>query len=306
MLTGLVSNIQKYSLQDGPGIRTTVFFKGCPLRCAWCHNPENISRQPQLLLYPARCVQCGACADVCPQWVDSGLARLGPSSGPFSPGQNCVRCGACAEVCPTGARVMVGRSMSLEALLDEILADRIFYDDSGGGVTFSGGEPLSQFEFLKAALQACKSRGVQTAVDTCGSAPQEHLLAIAHLVDLFLYDVKLIDEARHREYCNASNRVILANLRALTRVHSSIWIRIPIIPGINDGTGEIEAMARLVQELPGIRQVSLLPYHKIGLPKFERLGQAYALADVAPPSRQAMETLAAQFNRPGLDVQIGA
>jgi pyruvate formate lyase activating enzyme len=310
MQTGLISHIQKYSLQDGPGIRTTVFLKGCPLKCAWCHNPENISAQPQVIVFKERCVRCGACRKVCPQQnrpsanVNSNCLPT-DTSGETAEVTRCLACGACVEACPTGARTLVGHRMRVQEVLEEIMADRIFYDDSQGGVTFSGGEPLAQVEFLRAALAECRHRGVHTAVDTCGLAASESLLSLAPLVDLFLYDLKFMNEARHLEFCGASNRVILENLRALAATGTRIWIRVPVIPGVNDGPDEVGALAVFIASLPAVPQVNLLPYHRIGMHKFERLGLVYRFPELAPPTAEHMETVAARFDAAGLKTQVG-
>ena len=307
MQTGLISHIQKYSLQDGPGIRTTVFLKGCPLKCAWCHNPENISAQAQVIVFKERCVRCGACRKVCPQQNRTGASVNSEGLAGGDPGEvsRCLACGACVQACPTGARTLVGHRMRVPEVLEEIMADRIFYDDSQGGVTFSGGEPLAQVEFLRAALVECRRRGVHTVVDTCGFAALESLLSLAPLVDLFLYDVKFVNEARHLEFCGASNRVILENLRALADTRARIWIRVPIIPGVNDSAGEVGAVAEFIASLPAVQQVNLLPYHRIGMHKFQRLGQEYRLPELAPPSAEQMGTVAARFHAAGLKTQVG-
>ncbi len=304
--SGLVTNIQKYSLHDGPGIRTTVFLKGCPLHCAWCHNPENISRKSEIIIYEARCIRCGQCFEVCPQRKDKTPAPADSANiTPARPPVDCTLCGACAEACPTGARSLLGHLMEVDQLLAEILADRVFYEESQGGVTFSGGEPLLQFEFLKAVLQACREQGLHTAVDTCGFAPWEHLHELVPLTNLFLYDLKFFDDAQHREYTGVSNRLIFDNLRALAQMHPAIWLRIPIIPGVNNSAGELQAMARLAAKLPGLQQVNVLPYHKTGVQKFRRLGQPYTLPDTAPPSSGQMETSAQIFRAQGLTVKVG-
>ena len=313
MLTGLISNIQKYSLHDGPGIRSTVFLKGCPLACAWCHNPENIAPQPQVVVAPARCMGCGACQVVCPQGrFAPGREASGTEKERSSkltdrpaPAGECLVCGACVEVCPTGARSMIGGRVSVQDLLGELLADRIFYDDSGGGVTFSGGEPLRQPEFLKAILTACRERGLHTAVDTCGFAPEAELRAIAPWVDLFLYDLKCMDEGRHLDLCGVPNGPILRNLRELAETHRNIWIRVPIIPGVNDQTSELEAMASFVAGLPGVRQVNLLPYHRSGLHKFEQLGLECRFSQTTPPAAERMQAAAACFGAAGLVIKMG-
>jgi pyruvate formate lyase activating enzyme len=292
-MDGLVFNIQRYSLQDGPGIRTTVFLKGCPLSCSWCQNPESRSPEPQVIVIDGRCVRCGACDRA----RDDAHAREG-----IAPGV-CIRCGACVEACPTGARQLVGRRMTVEEVLVEIESDRLFHEESGGGVTFSGGEPLLQGEFLIALLDACRARGVHTAVDTCGQASLETVLRVAARADLFLYDLKVIDDDRHRSLTGVSNRSILMNLEALARAHPDVRIRVPVVPGITDGAEQIEAIARYVASLPGIRKVDLLPYHATGLHKYAGLGEAYPLGRIKPQSSERLEEIAGRFRAYGLETR---
>jgi len=301
MESGIVFNIQKYSIQDGPGIRTTVFLKGCPLDCWWCHNPESQSPEPEITVIEGRCMRCGECRKVCVRGGSPGRPGCGPAGEPAA----CTLCGKCVEACPTGARQMVGRRMNAAEVLAEVLKDRVFYEESGGGVTFSGGEPLRQPRFLRALLQACRDAGLHTAVDTCGFAPKEDLLAVAPLADLFLYDLKFMDESRHARYTGASNVSILDNLRALGDIHGNIWIRVPIIPGLNDSARELEALARCAASVPGVRQVNVLPYHGAGAYKSPRVGRAYRLQETAPPSPEYMEDVAARFRGHGLSVRIG-
>jgi pyruvate formate lyase activating enzyme len=300
LATGLVFNVQKYSLHDGPGIRTTVFLKGCPLACAWCHNPESQSLRPEILVAEGRCLVCGQCRAACPfgQTLPGG-AVLPPRNAP------CTHCGACVEACPTGARQRVGQHRTVAEVLAEVESDRVFYDESAGGVTFSGGEPLSQPAFLKALLAACRARGLRTAVDTCGFGGVDDLLACARLTDLFLYDLKLMDDAKHRHYCGAPVGLALRNLQALAQVHACIWVRVPIIPGVNDSLAELQALAKFVTALPQIRRVNLLPYHKTGARKFRRLGLTYTLEDLQPPAAQRMGQIQELFGAFGLDARIG-
>jgi pyruvate formate lyase activating enzyme len=304
MQHGVVFNIQKYSIHDGPGIRTTVFLKGCPLNCWWCHNPESRSPEPEVHRKEARCVRCGQCFEACPQRGDEG-------SGDASETVECLRCGACVQACPTEARQMVGRRMSVDDVMSSVLQDRIFYDDSGGGVTFSGGEPLMQPEFLAGLLRRCRQESLHTAVDTCGFAPRDQLLSLAELTDLVLYDLKTVDERLHEESTGTSNRMILENLQALSRAHNHIWVRIPIIPGYNDDSRQLDAAARLITELPGVTQVNLLPYHNLHDHKLATPGNT-ANASGGPgnhqkipaPTPEHLVELADIFRAQGLNTKI--
>jgi pyruvate formate lyase activating enzyme len=300
MPSGLVFNIQKYSLHDGPGIRTTVFLKGCPLSCAWCHNPESLSPRREIVVMEGRCALCGECRQACP------FAEAVAGEGPL-PSRNppCTQCEACTRACPTGARQMVGREMSVAQVMDEILQDRIFYEDSAGGVTFSGGEPLMQPQFVTGLLEACRARDIHAAVDTCGFGCRDHLLAFGRLASLVLYDLKFMDDGQHREYCGVPNRIILENLKALDQSHRRIWIRVPVIPGVNDDDDNLAALARFVGTLRNVRQVNLLPYHKTGVQKFRRLGQMSPLEHVAQPSPADLQRAQRFFQEAGLETRIG-
>lgn len=279
MSAGIVFNLQRFSLQDGPGLRSTVFLKGCPLACAWCHNPESRAAGPQVLRLESRCMACGRCS-------------IGAAPGPED-----------AEACPTGALQVAGREWTAEDLAETLLRDRIFFDESGGGVTFSGGEPLAQPGFLCEALERLRAEAVHTALDTCGHAPWEDLQAAAARADLVLYDLKLMDEDRHQRATGVSNQTILDNLRALAAVHDRIWIRVPVVPGINDDAANLDATADFLAPLAGVRRVDLLPYHPTGEAKHGRVG--LPCASFASPEPAAMEGAAARFRARGLDTRIG-
>lgn len=285
---GRIFNIQRYSLQDGPGLRTTVFLKGCPLSCAWCHNPESQDLGKAFLKHEERCIACGSCFDAC-----------GPGEVP----SDCPE--ACVDACPTGARQLLGRDVDVDELLEDLLRDRLFFDQSGGGVTLSGGEPLLQPTFVKAMLAALRQRGVHTALDTCGLGRREDLLEAAALSDLVLFDLKHMDDAQHRRWTGAGNGTILANLEALGVVHSQIWIRVPVIPGVNDDLENLEATARFVSAIPGVRRLDLLPYHSTGTAKFRRLGREYSLEQVPSPTAERMAGLADLFRAHGITATIG-
>jgi pyruvate formate lyase activating enzyme len=300
MESGLVFNIQKYSVQDGPGIRTTVFLKGCPLCCEWCHNPESISTRREIFVIGQRCTACGECRAACPFGESvAGEGALPPRL------EQCVLCAACVDACPTGARQMIGREMSVAEVLDEALKDRIFYEESGGGVTISGGEPLSQPRFLNALAQALRGAGLHVALDTSGFGCTEHLLAAAACCDLVLYDLKAFDEERHRKLTGVLNRGILENLRALDAIHGNIWIRIPLVPGLNDDAADLKKTAEFVGSLRSVKLVNLLPFHRSGLHKYERLGWSHALDGVEPPSAEAMERAANVFRARHLPAKVG-
>lgn len=274
-----------------------MFLKGCPLRCWWCHNPEGLIPQPEVIVIENRCIGCGKCREVCRSGAVVEKAEHGTTK--------CTVCGCCVAACPTGARQLVGRKMTVDAVIAEVLRDRLFYDDSGGGVTFSGGEPLAQPSFLKELLETCRTHGIHTAVDTCGYAQRESLLAVAPVTDLFLYDLKIMDDARHREYTSASNAAILENLRALGEVHHNIWIRVPIIPGVNDDDVSINALAGFAASIRNVRQVNLLPYHKTGIAKFKRLRQIYRLENISEALPERLDQIRVRFVAHGLNAKMG-
>ena len=298
--TGLVFDVQRFSLHDGPGIRTTVFLKGCPLACRWCHNPEGMRMAPEILVTPDRCIGCGACVEACPYGLPSGI-----DGGWAASKDVCEACGLCAEACPTGARRLAGRTVTVEQLVDEVLRDRVFFSQSGGGVTFSGGEPLSQARFVLACLAALKEEGIHTAVDTCGLVDRDDLLRAAAIADLFLFDIKHADQASHIEWAGAPNDRILANLAALAGAHDEIWVRVPVIPGVNDEAADLRRTAALAASLPGVQRVSLLPYHELGEDKRERVGVPGAAFAADPPQQDRMRDIATIFEEAGLLTVIG-
>ena len=300
MNSGVVFNIQRFSVHDGPGIRTTVFLKGCPLNCVWCHNPEGIAAEPEIARSPNRCIECGECVEVCPQRLPIPGVAADQEAVDL-----CLVCGACAEACPCEARQVAGREMTVDEVMVEILKDRIFFEESCGGVTFSGGEPLWQAGFLQELLLACREQGIHTVVDTSGLAPWEELESAASLTDLFLYDVKLIDDRAHREFTGVSNAQILANLRRLGDGRQRIWVRVPVIPGINDSHENLEATADLAASIPGVERVCLLPYHPLGEDKLRRLGQSSVLAGLERPTETDMQGLLSLVEAAGVSASLG-
>jgi pyruvate formate lyase activating enzyme len=300
LTTGIVFDIKKFSIHDGPGIRTTVFFKGCPLRCWWCHNPEGLAPEPELMFWANRCIRCHACLEVC---AHGAISRDGNAVS--TDAEKCVRCGACVAACYAEARQIVGREVTVAQVAAEIERDVPFYDESGGGATFSGGEPLLQGDFLLELLHACKARGIHTAVDTCGFAPWEVLDGLREVVDLFLYDLKLMDDARHREFTGASNALILSNLQALSQRGHDIIVRLPLIPSVNDDEENLRQMGSFLAALPNLIQVDILPYHGIGGEKYNRLNRSYDLPEVQPPSEERVAEIAQTLAGFGLRVNVG-
>lgn len=299
MHSGRVFNIQRYSVHDGPGIRTTVFLKGCPLACAWCHNPEGIAPAPQLLLIETRCVRCGQCVQACPRTPPNGHAVL-PTNN-----QGCDLCGSCVDACGSGAREVLGEETTADEVMAVVRRDRMFYEESSGGVTFSGGEPFLQAPFLLTLLRACRTEGFHSVVDTSGCCRQEDLLEAAPWVDLFLFDLKLMDDARHREYTGVSNERILENLRALAAANAQIWLRLPLVAGVNDSDRDLAAAARFASTLPGVRQVHLLPYHRTGVAKARRTGFTPGFQAFAPPAPAVLERALSHFRQAGLEARTG-
>lgn len=296
----IVFNIQKYSIHDGPGIRTTVFLKGCPLSCSWCHNPESQSFKEELMVFPNRCIGCAACIKVC----NTGALHM-QNSSILRKQEQCSLCGVCAKVCCSNALEMAGRQVSVSELLRELEKDIIFYDSSKGGITISGGEPLAQGEFSLELLQGCKKLELHTVVDTSGFGDPTLLEEISKYTDLFLYDMKLMDDERHKQHTGVSNKLILENLALLSRLGKRIWVRIPVIPGINDDEDNIAATAAWIRATGGIEQVNLLTYHNTAMEKYKRLHKQYQLSDIEVPGKEHMEHIADLYHQKGVNALIG-
>lgn len=272
-----IFNIQKYNMYDGPGVRTLVFFQGCPLRCQWCSNPEGQLRRFQVLFKANQCVHCGACVPVCP----AGVHKMDAHDKHYVDREvECLGCHKCEEICPESALAIVGRVQTISDILETVEEDRAFYETSGGGVTLGGGEVLAQPEAAASLLQACKQRGIGTAIETCGYARPEVIEKVAGYVDLFLYDLKHMDPEKHRELTGVRNETILQNLKWLLENRYNVKVRMPLLKGVNDGEEDVLKVVEFLkpyQDLKNFKGVDLLPYHKMGVNKYNQLGMEYPI-----------------------------
>ncbi len=299
--TGVIFDVKRYSVHDGPGVRTTAFLKGCTLRCLWCHSPESQRPEPEVVYIPEICLGCGECAKACPL----GLLAGGPAA---LDRVACQGCGRCADSCYAGALRLVGRRIGVAELVALLDRDRLLHEVSGGGVTLSGGEPALQPAFAASVLEELRGRGHHTAVETAGNVPWDHLALLAGNADLILYDLKHVSPAAHRSLTGAGNERVLANLSAISalaaRGATGLLVRMPVVPGRNDAAGDVEAAASFLASLPGLDGVELLPYHNLGVPKYAGLGRQYAIVDQASPEPGRMREIAAVLAGRGLKVSV--
>jgi pyruvate formate lyase activating enzyme len=301
-ISATVFEIERYATEDGPGIRTVVFFKGCNLRCRWCQNPESHSPHSQVMYYRNRCLACRRCLEGCP----AGAIREIPPFGFITDHQRCRLCGACVDGCLSEARKIVGQRMSLDTIMEEIRRDRAFYDESGGGVTFSGGEPLLQADAVQELARRCKEEGIHTAVETAGSIPWPNIEGIIPWLDLLYFDLKHIDSEAHRRYTGVPLDLILANLRRAGECFENLVVRIPVVPGVNATDQTMTRMFSFLLENTKVRRVELLPFHRLGLAKYEGLGMDYAMGRIDNMSKEDCSPFAEIGRKLGLSVQVGA
>ncbi|MGI6367080.1 MAG: glycyl-radical enzyme activating protein [Anaerolineae bacterium] len=297
---GTITEVQRFSVHDGPGIRTTVFVKGCNLHCFWCHNPETHRLAPELELHPDRCIGCLACVAACERHCHEVT-----SEGKVFHREDCIACGACARECFADALHLVGREVSVGEIMGDILADRAFYANSGGGVTISGGEPLLQPEFTAALLTACREEGIHAAIETAVQFPWERVAAVLPLVDLLMMDIKVMDEATHRRVTGVGNARILENARRIAASGKPMIVRTPVVPGVNDTSEAIGEIAAFVRGLPTLQYLDLLPFHPMAAGKYDSLGRAYEARNLPRPTSEHMEALAQRARAEGIEVRLG-
>jgi pyruvate formate lyase activating enzyme len=298
---GIIFNIQSYSIHDGPGIRTVVFLKGCPLECFWCSNPESQNLNPELGVSPNLCKACGTCVERCPYKAVS----LSEEGLPFTDPAVCILCGRCEIICPHNARKLYGKKYSIDQLIGKIEKDMPFFIRSGGGVTFSGGEPTVQYDFLLGALKACRKRFVHTAVETCGyMRDRTKLENLLNYLDLVLYDIKCMDGGKHERYTDVSNKLILDNAHLISSSGTEMIIRVPIIPGFNDSEDEMKRIAEFVLSLSSVEEVNLLPYHELGKTKYGMLNRTYGLQEAQGIPDSRIKELQAVMESFGLQCDV--
>jgi len=296
-----VSNIQRFSVHDGPGIRTVVFLLGCPLRCKWCQNPETLNRKPQLMINYELCSRCTACISVCPK----NAISIGESGDIVTDRKKCNSCGKCVNECYYLARQLSGKSYTVEEVYDEIVKDKVFYANTGGGVTLSGGEPTVHPEFCYELFKKCKINGIHTAIETSGYAAWKIFKRISEVTDLFLYDIKLFDNKKHKKWTGVENKRILENLKNLVDCEKDITIRIPLIPGVNDNQDEFKSIIRFVKSLRRIKSVHILPFHQMGSSKYGMLGIDYQLRNLDEEKEKNIDLCKKIIIEMGLKVSIG-
>jgi pyruvate formate lyase activating enzyme len=301
-LTGMVFDIERYATEDGPGIRTVIFLKGCSLHCLWCANPESQEAQAQIMYYSNQCKGCGRCITLCPQ----NAIRESKEFGLIIDQRLCNVCGKCVEQCYYDARKKMGNELSVSQVMKEIEKDLLFYEKSGGGVTLSGGEPLEQIGFIEAILKECRTIGIHTALETCGFAPWESIEKVLPLLDLIYYDIKHMDSKKHIKLTGVANEKILANLKKLDDKFKSIIVRVPFIPDCNSDIKNMGEIFQFVKQLKNVLKIEILPYHRLGISKYHGLGRKYKLYSVEPALLKDMEYLIALGKACDLKVQIGA
>lgn len=298
---GIIFDIQRYSIHDGPGIRTVVFLKGCPLRCLWCCNPESQLTNPQLSFIQSKCIGCLECIKICP----NKAIRFDKEKGFLIDYKLCDMCGRCSDVCYPGARVIIGKKMSVDEVIAEVIKDKSFYNRSNGGVTLSGGEVLLQWGFAKEILKKCKELNINTAIETCGYCKWEYFTEVLEYVDLVLYDLKHLDSAEHKRLTGVDNQLILENAVKVVKKVKEMIIRVPLIPSLNDSKDNIMMLVDFVSTLEKVKEIDLLPYHQLGVSKYNQIGQTYKLNEINPPSKEKINDIKRYIENRGFLVKVG-
>lgn len=298
-MQGTLFDIQRFCVHDGPGIRTTIFFKGCNLKCFWCHNPESLNPKLEVQYLASKCIGCGKCIICCSNGchiMDNGMHSYDRTY--------CLSCGECAAGCPAEALSSVGKDYTVEDVLNIAIRDKKFYDNSSGGITCSGGEPMLQHDFLKELLVAANAVGLNTAIDTAGNVPFEWFEEILPFTDLFLYDLKCMDNTQHTKAVGVGNRHILENIVKLSEAGATIWVRIPVIPSVNDSMENMERTANFLSPLKGVQKVELLTFHRLGGGKYETMGRDYTATDLLPLSKEEMQRISKPFQDKKFTVKV--
>jgi pyruvate formate lyase activating enzyme len=301
MTEGIVFDIQRYSIHDGPGIRTVVFLKGCPLKCLWCCNPESQLASPQLGFIQSKCIGCLECVKACP----NKAIRFDKKKGFIVDNELCDLCGKCADACYPGARIIIGKKMSVDEVISEVIKDKSFYNRSNGGITLSGGEVLLQWGFAKEILKRCKELKIHTAIETSGYGKWEYFNQVLEYTDLVLYDLKHMNSIEHKKLTGVDNRLILENARKVSKQVREMIIRVPLIPGINDSKDNIVNLVKFVSTLEKVTEIDILPYHKLGVSKYNQIGQTYKLININPPTEQEINEIVEIIQGAGFLVKVG-
>lgn len=296
---GLVFDIQRFSVHDGPGIRTVIFLKGCSLHCFWCQNPEGIHPKLEIMFFPDRCILCGRCLEVCPE----GAHMINEGVHYFAR-DKCTICGRCTEACYAGVLKITGKIMTVKEVIKEVLKDKIFYEQSGGGITLSGGDVVTQPKFTVAVLQQSKLEGLHTALETAANYKWELLKSLLPRTDLVMLDIKHLDPQKHKKATQSSNELILHNAQKLSQIPKPLIIRTPVIPGFNDTVEEIAAIAQFIQPFPHLQYYELLPFHRFAEGKYHNLGLVYAARHLRTPSKEKMNQLADEAGKFGITVKV--